>query len=105
VQPTLMDLRQVALEMLAGRLEVRVAAARLTTERSDTSCIGAADFLADDVAAGRLIRLPSERPLLPPEHQFAFDHTTLTVRAEVSKPSHRPAHAVAGPSIPQGERN
>jgi DNA-binding transcriptional LysR family regulator len=41
-----------------------LAAARLIAQHSDTLCIGTADFLADDVAAGRLIRLPIDLPLL-----------------------------------------
>jgi DNA-binding transcriptional LysR family regulator len=41
-----------------------LAAARLIAQRSDTLCIGTLDLLADDVAAGRLVMLPIELPLL-----------------------------------------
>jgi DNA-binding transcriptional LysR family regulator len=41
-----------------------LAAARLIALHSDTLCIGTADFLADDVAAGRLVRLAIDLPLL-----------------------------------------
>ena len=41
-----------------------LAAARLIAQHSDTLCIVTADCLADDAAAGRLVQLPIDLPLL-----------------------------------------
>jgi DNA-binding transcriptional LysR family regulator len=41
-----------------------LAAARLIAQHSDTLCIVTADCLPDDTAAGRLVRLPLDLPLL-----------------------------------------